>query len=1121
MNIKNSRGLAIEFLDNGALSSINADPIRISLKATTLFSKSGTNIYLRKKTGAADFKALLGPEGNGRFSLNDDAFVTSGSWDGLEYTCTLKLSPESLSWQWSIDLQNNSGRNVELDLVYVQDIGLKPLNAGLINEYYVSQYLERRILEDEEFGAVICCRQNMKESTGHPWLMLACRVGAASGCTDGMQFYGKSCRETGMPEGLLKETLGGEYAGESSVVALQAKPFTLSSGAAFTCTFLATYLPDHPGATADKDLERLPQVFGEFGTGTPSLIAKTGRDSIPISWHPSLNLFNTAPYFPVDELDEFHLNRFFGSEQRHVEMENGHLLSFFNSQNNHIVLKEKEVLSDRPHAHIMQARAGYAPDETIMATTSFASGVFNSHISQGNTNFNVLLSIATSAFGLSRETGQRIFVETGGTWHLLGVPSAFEMGLNHCRWIYKSGRNCFQVRTWTSKKVPQVNMDFQVISGGPVGLLITHDFDGLNGWKVIPGEKTGEFIVIPRPDSMIAGKFPGARYRMIVQNPGANFMTGNQGLLYPGPRGDDHSLLVMKTDKTMAFCMSFIGEVCSPIQETEIEDADYQWISDSRSAWAAWKDLGLDLALHGDHPDIAAIREILPWYGMNALTHFLTPYGLEQFSGAAWGTRDVSQGPIDLLVTLEKYAESRQVLCTIFSNQNPDGGWPQWWMFDSYRQIRAGDSHGDIFYWCLIALSQYIKVTGDLRILDETLPYYHPDGPAQAEKTLLSEHVDRLIRMITDSFISGTALVPFGGGDWNDSLQPVSKDLAGRMISSWTVEMNYQAFSSYKDIYILQNWQEKADNLVRICERIRADFNTFLVKDGIVAGYGLVERTGNISVLLHPADTITGIKYSILPMERGIISGIFTKEQALFHQDLIEKQLKGPDGARLMDRPLKYRGGIQTIFQRAESSTFFGREIGLMYVHEHIRYAEALAKTGKADAFVKALRQAIPVGYRDIVPCGDIRQSNCYYSSSDAVFRNRYEADEKYDDVITGKMTLRGGWRVYSSGPGIYIGIIITRLLGIRVEADKITIDPVLPRSIDGLSVSLELMGYKIRFNYSVKNECFSPKKISINGIDMLFNLEDNPYRTGGAVIPLQAFTGPLVIDDNVVLVEL
>ncbi len=193
--------------------------------------------------------------------------------------------------------------------------------------------------------------------------------------------------------------------------------------------------------------------------------------------------------------------------------------------------------------------------------------------------------------------------------------------------------------------------------------------------------------------------------------------------------------------------------------------------------------------------------EILPWYGMNALTHFLTPYGLEQFGGAAWGTRDVSQGPVELLLTFEKYDEARKVLLIIFSNQNPDGGWPQWWMFDSYQNIRAHESHGDIFYWCIIALANYIKVTGDLKILDEAVPYYHEKGNDFAEKTPLKEHIDRLIKMIMDSFIRGTSLVPFGGGDWNDSLQPVSKELAQRLISSWTVEMNYQAFKLYRQVF--------------------------------------------------------------------------------------------------------------------------------------------------------------------------------------------------------------------------------------------------------------------------------------------------------------------------------
>ena len=256
-------------------------------------------------------------------------------------------------------------------------------------------------------------------------------------------------------------------------------------------------------------------------------------------------------------------------------------------------------------------------------------------------------------------------------------------------------------------------------------------------------------------------------------------------------------------------------------------------------------------------------------------------------------------------------------------------------------------------------------------------------------------------------------------------------------------------------------------------------------------------------------------------MDRGIISGIFTKEQALHHQELIEQHLKGPDGARLMDRPLKYKGGIQTIFQRAESSTFFGREIGLMYIHEHIRYAESLAFMGKADAFVKALRQANPVAYREIVPCGDIRQSNCYYSSSDVTFKNRYEADERYDDIKTGKIELKGGWRVYSSGPGIYITLIVSRLLGLRNEFGKVIIDPVIPLSFDGFSASMNFLGHSITFKFNIKEESFSPKKISINGKVIEFIHENNKYRMGGAVIASDLFLSLLNRKENTVEIGL
>jgi cellobiose phosphorylase len=150
------------------------------------------------------------------------------------------------------------------------------------------------------------------------------------------------------------------------------------------------------------------------------------------------------------------------------------------------------------------------------------------------------------------------------------------------------------------------------------------------------------------------------------------------------------------------------------------------------------------------------------------------------------------------------------------------------------------------------------------------------------------------------------------------------------------------------------------------------------------------------------------------------------------------------------------------------------------------------------------------------VPCGDIRQSNCYYSSSDVHFKTRYEADERYPEVIDGKWTLRGGWRVYSSGPGIYIGLIISKLLGIRIEAANVIIDPVLTKEMDGLSASMTFLSKNISFNYSVRKGHFSPKSIRINGKDVTFTLEETRYRKGGAVIPVHLFILSLDREENI-----
>ena len=118
--------------------------------------------------------------------------------------------------------------------------------------------------------------------------------------------------------------------------------------------------------------------------------------------------------------------------------------------------------------------------------------------------------------------------------------------------------------------------------------------------------------------------------------------------------------------------------------------------------------------------------EIFPWFIHNALVHYLSPRGLEQYSGGGWGTRDVCQGPVELLLALGRFEPIRDLLCRVFRQQNTDGDWPQWFMFfDRERNIRPGDSHGDIVYWPVLALAQYLSATGDAGLLDETLPFFH------------------------------------------------------------------------------------------------------------------------------------------------------------------------------------------------------------------------------------------------------------------------------------------------------------------------------------------------------------------------------------------------------------
>ena len=79
------------------------------------------------------------------------------------------------------------------------------------------------------------------------------------------------------------------------------------------------------------------------------------------------------------------------------------------------------------------------PDEATLCATAWMHGVFAAQLTIGNTSFHKLFSVSRDPYNITRASGLRILIDLGEGWRLLTVPSAFEIGLSDCRWIYSLG----------------------------------------------------------------------------------------------------------------------------------------------------------------------------------------------------------------------------------------------------------------------------------------------------------------------------------------------------------------------------------------------------------------------------------------------------------------------------------------------------------------------------------------------------------------------------------------------------------------------------------------------------------------------------------------------------------
>jgi 1,2-beta-oligoglucan phosphorylase len=1129
--LRNEADLAFSFLENGSIFTMTHGGILINQVPGNPFDGGLGNIYVRRHHDqAVSSFPVLGPNSDSRFFEGDRAVSWRGSRAGLGYQCLLQLAPDETFWFWTLTIRNNTAEAQLVDAVLAQDLGLGEPAAVRTNELYTSQYIDHTVYNRDRYGFIVCSRQNQQQAGTFPWIMQGCFQGADGYLTDGFQFFGLEYRDTNVPIALtLTEFPNTTYQYELAFPALKTRRFVVPPGGSVDVTFFAAYVADHPQATTTQDLARVAAAERAFQS------QRSNVDRNNLAPLPKIDsVFNSASLFASQLLTPEDLDRYFNRERRHLETNDGTILSFFYGSEYHVVTKEKELLTERPHGHIIRSGESLFPNENALSLTAWMCGVFSSHVAIGNTNFNKLLTISRNPLNALKSSGQRMFVKTSDGYALLGLPSAFEMGLNSARWIYKGDDLTILVRVWTSMRDPACFLEISVENSVDVEFLISHnlvlgdaEFETCGRVRFDEDRKRAELV--PAANELMAQRYPDARFYIVPGDADAVEDIGGDRLLFADGCERANPYVVFKTRPVRCFTLVITGNILDAQQAADLADRYADRVPDPersrREADTFWHGIGKNAALRCENrpDDVSRLDDVLPWYTHNAVHHFATLYGLEQYSGAAWGVRDVCQGPLELLLATRNFDTIKRVLKTVYAHQlHPSGDWPQWFMFDRYWDIYAPDSHADVVIWPLKAVCDYVEATDDLAILDEQIPCTDEKTRAITSWTRsLFDHTLRQVDRLEPECMPGTALARYGLGDWEDTLQPADPAARLRWVSPWTVELAFQTLGRYARVCERAGRSETSERLIAFRSKIKDDFNRYLIRDGITAG--LVDFGPEaIDYLLHPSDRKTGVSYRLLPMTRGMIGEIFTPEQMRQHLAAIDAHLTFPDGVRLMDRPIVYHGGTEELFKRAESSANFGREIGLQYVHAHLRYIEAMAKVGRPDRAFRALMAVVPIGIQKAVPSAMPRQSNAYFSSSDAAFKDRYEALEQFDRIKTLEVGIKGGWRIYSSGPGLFVGQLILNILGLRELFSDVVLDPVLPKSLDGLTFDFDYAGRPVRYLYHVSGQGFSPERVTINGADVTnARHADNPYRAGGVLIPKSDFIQRLDGDSNLVEIHI
>ncbi len=413
-----------------------------------------------------------------------------------------------------------------------------------------------------------------------------------------------------------------------------------------------------------------------------------------------------------------------------------------------------------------------------------------------------------------------------------------------------------------------------------------------------------------------------------------------------------------------------------------------------------------------------------------------------------FGFRDTSQDVI--AVTISQPQKAKERILFLARQMFSDGR--------AYHHFYNEDGHGELTkhcddpVWFILAVTDYIKETGDLSILDEVAPF------ADNKEGNILEHLFAVVNFVKNNLAKHNLPV-FGRGDWNDTLDYIGGDDGGESVwgAMFYVAMLNKLIELLTNLRIYDNQVEKLRDLI-----------SKSIDQHCWDGEWYIRAFGANDIKIGSKENKYG-KIFINTQSWPVLANLPDKERLISALDSAKKHLDSEFGPKICAPAFREIDPNIGLITRCVAGK---KENAAVFNHPNTWLIQAECMMGRGNQAFEYFKNLLPNRIDS-----DIYQAEPYV----------------YSQYITSDEHESGGKASHSWQTGTaswMYRIAFDYILGVRATYQGLLVDPVIPSSWKNFKVERIFRGTKYIIEVENPNSIeHGLSSINVDGIDIEKNI--------------------------------